>query len=102
MVTTLKLFIINCWNGNEKLWKAFWALGVIASALPIVFVLFLKSNEAITIFMLIFELPVIVVWLVSTWRCAFKSSHFLIAIVARIFVVLMVLRYLNSAIKILL
>lgn len=80
-------FFWRCWQGKERLWKAYWLLGLLGG-----FVLGLTRIPAspliqIVLFFLV-ALPIQVFWWVSVWRCAFRSSHWGWAILARGMVIL--------------
>lgn len=87
----IKKFLVNCWQGKEKLWKAFW--------IPIFFsiiLIFLSTVQIIngmdrnlvhatvhTVF-----LPFYIWFYVSVWRCAFNVKKRFLGYVARVVVVL--------------
>lgn len=75
-------FFWRCWHGKEKLWKAYWLLGLLVG---LVFGTIRISSGALiqTVLFLLVALPIQVFWWVSVWRCAFRSSHWSWAILAR-------------------
>lgn len=83
-------FFWRCWHGKERLWKAFWLLGLLSA---IIFKLteIPSSQQVQAILVLIVFLPIQVFWWVSVWRCAFRSSHWGWAILARAHVIVTIL-----------
>jgi len=77
-------FLARCWNGKEPLWKAFWllGLGVIVLHVPryIISVPVLALGYALLI------VAVHILWWVSIWRCAFRTSHWFWGVAARAWV----------------
>ena len=76
-------FFGRCWYGKERLWKAFWLLGLLAA---VIFKLTALSSLLVNEVLLV-SLPVQLFCWVSVWRCAFRTSHWFWAIVARCWVV---------------
>jgi hypothetical protein len=76
-------FLSRCWDGKERLWKAFWLVGLLIH----VFVSILIPLNNIFI-QLVVALPLQIFWWSSVWRCAFRCSHWVWSILARTWVVL--------------
>lgn len=79
-------FFGRYWYGKERLWKAFWLLGLLA---VIIFKLIAMSSNLL--FTALASLPVQIFCWVSVWRCAFRTSHWFWAIVARCWVVVSII-----------
>ena len=79
-------FLGRYWYGKERLWKAFWLLGLLAF---VIFKLIAMSSNLL--FTALASLPVQVFCWVSVWRCAFRTSHWFWAIVARCWVVVSII-----------
>ena len=91
-------FLLSYWNGEQKLWKAFWLLGFIFQILFFYFLLFLLYvgmllkltwSIKITIFLLS---NIYTVWiLVSIWNCAYNVKDKIWGDISRVIVVLNVI-----------
>jgi hypothetical protein len=83
-------FFVRCFRGNEKLWKAYWLLGLVGVllAIPLRILALNGSIGAALLFVLFISVPFQIFWSVSVWRCAFRSSHWFWAILARAIVLL--------------
>jgi hypothetical protein len=75
-------FFEACWHGKERLWKAYWLLGLAAGVIFKLADLPTNLSVQVTLFFLI-VMPVQILWWVSVWRCAFRCSHWVWAIIAR-------------------
>lgn len=75
-------FFWRCWHGKERLWKAYWLLGLLGGF--VLGITRIPSSAFIqAVLFLLIALPIQVFWWVSVWRCAFRSSHWGWAILAR-------------------
>lgn len=77
-------FIDRCMRGEERLWRAYWLLGLIVGLLQ------LPGNIALQfgrspglLWVMLISLPSTLLWCVAVWRCAFRSSHWLWGVIAR-------------------
>ena len=78
-INKIETFLLSYWDGEQKLWKAFWLLGFIFQILFFYFLLFLLYvgmllkltwSIKITVFLLS---NIYTVWiLVSIWNCAYN------------------------------
>ena len=94
----IEVFLLSYWNGEQKLWKAFWLLGFIFQILFFYFLLFLLYvgmllkltwSIKITIFLLS---NIYTVWiLVSIWNCAYNVKTKIWGDISRLIVVLNVI-----------
>lgn len=75
-------FFSRCWYGKEKLWKAYWLLGLLAGVVLGITNIPDSPLIQIALFLLV-ALPIQAFWWVSVWRCAFRTSHWGWAILAR-------------------
>lgn len=94
-------FVKSFWRGEERLWRSFWLLGISIMVLglllvPILLLLGLSSGQ-IKSAIPVFFLPLYGFWIVAVWRSAFKSSHWIWAIVARAYAVIYGLGILSMA-----
>ena len=91
-------FLLSYWNGEQKLWKAFWLMGFVFQFLFLYFLLFLLYlglligltwSIKVTIFIIsnIYQIWI----LVSVWNCAYNVKNKNWGYVARIIVVLNVI-----------
>jgi hypothetical protein len=80
-------FFARCWSGKERLWKAFWLLGLVMAFLSSPLKAIANSPFGLTLYLAV-ALPAQVFHLVSVWRCAFRTSHWVWSVAARIWVVL--------------
>ena len=81
-------FLWRCWHGKEELWKAFWLLSFLGGFV-IFFITKIPSSRLIQAALFIFlVLPIQIFWWISVWRCAFHTSHWGWAILARVVVIL--------------
>ena len=97
-INKIEIFLLSYWNGEQKLWKAFWLLGFIFQILFFYFLLFLLYvgmllkltwSIKITIFLLS---NIYTVWiLVSIWNCAYNVKNKIWGDISRIIVVLNVI-----------
>lgn len=78
-------FLVRCWRGEEKLWKAYWGLGLIWVVATIV------EWLSHAVLLLVVVLPLWFILCVSVWRCAPNSSHWFWRVLARALVVFGVL-----------
>ena len=91
-------FLLSYWNGERKLWKAFWVMGFVFQILFFYFLLFLLYvgmllkltwSIKITIFLLS---NIYTVWiLVSIWNCAYNVKNKIWGNISRVIVVLNVI-----------
>ena len=97
-INKIEVFLLSYWNGEQKLWKAFWILGFVFQILFFYFLLFLLYigmllkltwSIKITIFLLS---NIYTVWiLVSIWNCAYNVKNKIWGDISRIIVVLNVI-----------
>lgn len=80
-------FFARSWRGKERLWKAFWLVGLLIVLLlsPLRVI---ENRVVLAGYLLLVALPAHIFWWVSVWRCAFRASHWLWSILARAWVVL--------------
>ena len=81
-INKIETFLLSYWDGEQKLWKAFWLLGFIFQILFFYFLLFLLYvgmllkltwSIKITVFLLS---NIYTVWiLVSIWNCAYNVRN---------------------------
>ena len=86
-------FLLSYWNGEQKLWKAFWIIGIIGRILLASFVIFfailgksLGLTWSITILSFILVIIYILWSFVSIWKCAFNVKNKTWGYAARIFI----------------
>ena len=94
-INKIEIFLLSYWDGEQKLWKAFWLLGFIFQILFFYFLLFLLYvgmllkltwSIKITVFLLS---NIYTVWiLVSIWNCAYNVKNKIWGDVSRLVVVL--------------
>ena len=97
-INKIETFLLSYWDGEQKLWKAFWLLGFIFQILFFYFLLFLLYvglllkltwSIKITIFLLS---NIYTVWiLVSIWNCAYNVKNKIWGDISRVIVVLNVI-----------
>ena len=97
-INKIEIFLLSYWNGEQKLWKAFWLLGFIFQILFFYFLLFLLYvgmllkltwSIKITVFLLS---NIYTVWiLVSIWNCAYNVKTKIWGDISRLIVVLNVI-----------
>ena len=97
-INKIEIFLLSYWDGEQKLWKAFWLLGFIFQILFFYFLLFLLYvgmllkltwSIKITIFLLS---NIYTVWiLVSIWNCAYNVKTKIWGDISRLIVVLNVI-----------
>ena len=97
-INKIETFLLSYWDGEQKLWKAFWLLGFIFQILFFYFLLFLLYvgmllkltwSIKITIFLLS---NIYTVWiLVSIWNCAYNVKNKIWGNLSRVIVVLNVI-----------
>ena len=97
-INKIETFLLSYWDGEQKLWKAFWLLGFIFQILFFYFLLFLLYvgmllkltwSIKITIFLLS---NIYTVWiLVSIWNCAYNVKDKIWGDISRVIVVLNVI-----------
>ena len=93
LIDKLENFILNYWSGKEKLWKAFWLIGIVGRIFVaffiVIFSLIGKSiglTWSVAILSVLFVLIYIILAFVSIWRCAFNTQNNNWGYVARIFI----------------
>jgi hypothetical protein len=78
----------DCFAGKERLWKAVWVLGGIVGFVTAFIAMLLRSEvpqpQRAFILNLAASTPIYVLWCVSLWRCAWRSSHWVWGVLARI------------------
>ena len=95
LLNKIESFLLSYWNGEKKLWKAFWLMGFVFQFLFLYFLLFLLYvglligltwSIKVTIFIIsnIYQIWI----LVSVWNCAYNVKNKNWGYVARIMVVL--------------
>ena len=91
-------FLLSYWNGERKLWKAFWIMGFVFQILFFYFLLFLSYMGFL--FGLTWSIKVIIflisniytIWiLVSIWNCAYNVKNKIWGDLSRVIVVLNVI-----------
>ena len=91
-------FLLSYWNGERKLWKAFWIMGFLFQILFFYFLLFLSYIGFL--FGLTWSIKVIIflisniytIWiLVSIWNCAYNVKNKIWGDLSRVIVVLNVI-----------
>ena len=91
-------FLLSYWNGERKLWKAFWIMGFVFQILFFYFLLFLSYIGFL--FGLTWSIKVIIflisniytIWiLVSIWNCAYNVKNKIWGDLSRVIVVLNVI-----------
>ena len=91
-------FLLSYWNGEQKLWKAFWIMGFVFQILFFYFLLFLSYIGFL--FGLTWSIKVIIflisniytIWiLVSIWNCAYNVKNKIWGDLSRVIVVLNVI-----------
>ena len=97
-INKIEIFLLSYWDGEQKLWKAFWLLGFIFQILFFYFLLFLLYvgmllkltwSIKITVFLLS---NIYTVWiLVSIWNCAYNVKNKIWGDISRVIVVLNVI-----------
>ena len=97
-INKIEIFLLSYWDGEQKLWKAFWLLGFIFQILFFYFLLFLLYvgmllkltwSIKITVFLLS---NIYTVWiLVSIWNCAYNIKNKIWGNISRVIVVLNVI-----------
>ena len=85
--------LLSYWNGKQKLWKAFWIVGVLGRILIATFIIFftllgqsLGLTWSILILSFVFILIYIIWSFVSIWQCSFNVKNKIWGHLARIFV----------------
>ena len=90
--------LLSYWNGEQKLWKAFWIMGFVFQILFFYFLLFLSYFGFL--FGLTWSIKVIIflisniytIWiLVSIWNCAYNVKNKIWGDLSRVIVVLNVI-----------
>ena len=97
-INKIEIFLLSYWDGERKLWKAFWLLGFVFQILFFYFLLFLLYvgmllkltwSIKITVFLLS---NIYTVWiLVSIWNCAYNVKNKIWGNISRVIVVLNVI-----------
>ena len=91
-------FLLSYWNGERKLWKAFWIMGFVFQILFFYFLLFLSYIGFL--FGLTWSIKVIIflisniytIWIsVSIWNCAYNVKNKIWGDLSRVIVVLNVI-----------
>jgi hypothetical protein len=88
-----KNFIVNYWQGTEKLWKAFWIIGIISFiVMRIISTLFwgTASESSLALWAIILFLTgyiMFVWWAVAVWRCAPNTSKIMWKWLSRIVII---------------
>ena len=91
-------FLLSYWNGEQKLWKAFWIMGFAFQILFFYFLLFLSYigflfgltwSIKVTVFLIS---NIYTIWiLVSIWNCAYNVKNKIWGDLSRVIVVLNVI-----------
>ena len=91
-------FLLSYWNGERKLWKAFWIMGFVFQILFFYFLLFLSYigflfgltwSIKVTVFLIS---NIYTIWiLVSIWNCAYNVKNKIWGDLSRVIVVLNVI-----------
>ena len=97
-INKIETFLLSYWDGEQKLWKAFWLLGFIFQILFFYFLLFLlyvgmllKLTWSIKISVFLLS-NISTVWiLVSIWNCAYNVKNKIWGNISRVIVVLNVI-----------
>ena len=97
-INKIEVFLLSYWNGEQKLWKAFWLLGFIFQILFFYFLLFLLYLGLLigltwSIKIIIFLISnIYTIWiLVSIWNCAYNVKNKIWGNLSRVIVVLNVI-----------
>ena len=91
-------FLLSYWNGERKLWKAFWIMGFVFQILFFYFLLFLSYigllfglTWSIKVTILLIS-NIYTIWiLVSIWNCAYNVKNKIWGDLSRVIVVLNVI-----------
>lgn len=75
-------FVTRCWDGEERLWKAYWLLGMATGLVLAMTAPFAWPGVASVVFWA-FAAGLVSAWGTAVWRCAFRSSHWIFAVLAR-------------------
>ena len=88
-------FVLSYWNGEQKLWKAFWLMGFVFQILFFYFLLFLLYLGSLigltwSIKIIVFLISnIYTIWiLVSIWNCAYNVKNKIWRNLSRVIVVL--------------
>lgn len=88
-------YVKTLWRGEARLWVSFWILGIAILTLTsaVGYFLYLVGTPIDRSYFIVqvLTVPSYLLWGVSVWRSAFKSSHWIWAIVARFYAVMAVL-----------
>jgi len=97
-INKVESLLLSYWNGERKLWKAFWIMGFVFQILFFYFLLFLSYIGFL--FGLTWSIKVIIflisniytIWiLVSIWNCAYNVKNKIWGDLSRVIVVLNVI-----------
>jgi len=98
LINEIEDFFLSYWYGKQKLWKAFWLMGVIFQIFLFYSLLFLAYlglsmgltwSIKITIFLIT---NIYTIWiLVSIWRCAYNVKNRIWGNLSRVIVVINVI-----------
>ena len=94
-INKIEIFLLSYWDGEQKLWKAFWVMGFVFQILIFYFLLFLLYvgqfigltwSIKITVFLIS---NIYTIWiLVSIWNCAYNVKKKIWGDLSRVIVVL--------------
>ena len=91
-------FILSYWNGEQKLWKAFWLMGFVFQILFLYFLLLLLYVGVLIGLTLSIKITIFIIsniyqiWiLVSVWNCAYNVKNKNWGHVSRVIVILNVI-----------
>ena len=96
--------LLSYWNGKQKLWKAFWLIGILGRIIVATIIILFSTiftsiglTWSIKILSIIFMISYVIWSFVSIWRCAFNVKNKNWGYVARLFITLDVIAglYLN-------
>lgn len=77
-------FITRCLTGEERLWKAYWLLGLLIGLVQApVNVMLQNGSSSAPLWFVLVSVPTGLMWCLAVWRCAFKASHWGWSVVAR-------------------
>ena len=98
VLNKVESLLLSYWNGERKLWKAFWIMGFVFQILFFYFLLFLSYIGFLfgltwSIKFIIFLINIIyTIWvLVSIWNCAYNVKNKIWGDLSRVIVVLNVI-----------
>ena len=101
-------FFARCWNGQARLWQAFWLCGVFGKVLVVSLLFVLVTtlhysglgNDALAYVLVGGLFPGWFIFAsVSVWRCAGNVSHALWGVIAKVITILAGAIYIVAAVQ---